>query len=77
MPNKCSSDLIERCEEMDNVLDQGFIKGLSITHLRNRITGEVRAVVTYACKSGIKQKRYLVNFCPFCGAELGDVTCNA
>ena len=76
MPNKCSLDLTERCEQMDDVLDQGFVKGLSITHLRNRITGELRARVTYADKSGIKEKRHFVNFCPFCGEELGDVTCN-
>jgi hypothetical protein len=61
---------------MDDVLDWGFVKGLSLSQLRNRTSGEMRQVVTYADKAGIKQKRHLVNFCPFCGTELGEVKPN-
>jgi hypothetical protein len=74
--SKCSTDLTTRCEQMDDVLDWGFVKGLSINTLRNRTTWEGRQVVTYSSKAGIKQKRHLVNFCPFCGTELGEVKPN-
>ena len=73
MPNKCSSDLTEQCEQMDKVLDSGFVRGLSIVDVRNKKTGIVRPIVTYADKSGIKATRHVVNFCPFCGTEIKEL----
>lgn len=71
--NKCSSDLTLQCEQMDKVLDSGFVRGLSIVNVRNRTSGMVRPIVTYADKSGTKATRHVVNFCPFCGTEIKNV----